>query len=380
MPARRGDSFSAYGFLGPAIAILLVFGLFPIAYALYVGLHRWRIRKEELLGFDNFIRAVGDPDYLMYFLLGLIVAWTAARVYANARTAAVVGIQRWRFVVAAVLLMAAVWLVLSVGLRGMLTTGDHRMYNGFKVTLFYVLGTIPVELAVSMLLACLLMKSMRSKGFFRVLFFLPYVTPTIATAVVFRTIFSPNPSSWANRFWGTLGMENQRWLYESKSIASLVLTSMDVSYPPWVDVCFPSLALVCIILYNIWVYIGYDTVILLAGLSAIPQHYYEAAEIDGASPLQVFRHITLPLVSPILFFLSMVALIGTFKAFNHIYIMRTAGARDTADVLSVAVFDQIFEYHNAGYAAAMAFTLFLVILALTFMQNRLFGAKVFYGN
>ena len=109
-------------------------------------------------------------------------------------------------------------------------------------------------------------------------------------------------------------------------------------------------------------------------------HYYEAAEIDGANSWQVFRHITLPLVSPTLFFLSMIAVIGTFKAFNHIYILRTPGARDSVDVLSIAIFDQIFEFHNAGYASAMAFVLFVAILGLTFLQNRALGKRVFYGD
>ena len=84
--------------------------------------------------------------------------------------------------------------------------------------------------------------------------------------------------------------------------------------------------------------------------------------------------------SPTLFFLSMAAGIGTFKAFNHIYIMRTPGARDTVDVLSIAIFDQVFEFHDAGYASAMAFVLFIAILALTLVQNRLLGTRVFYGD
>ena len=379
MRPKWGDASAAFGFLAPALIVLLAFGLFPIAYAIYVGLHRWRIRKEELIGFANFARALGDPVYVLCLVIGVSVAWGAVRLYSS-QTPSTPKAKSLRYGLAIPLLILAIWLSVGVGLGGMVATGDHRMYNGFKVTVFYVLGTIPAELAISMALAYLLMKSLRSKSFFRVLFFLPYVTPTIATAVVFRTIFSPHPSSWANRFWAWFGMENQRWLYESKSVMALFLSALGQSCPPWVDIWFPSLALVSVILYNIWVYIGYDTVILLAGLSAIPRHYYEAAEIDGASPGQVFRHITLPLVSPILFFLSMVAVIGTFKAFNHIYIMRTAGARDTTDVLSIAVFDQIFEYHNAGYAAAMAFVLFVVILGLTVVQNRVVGARVFYGE
>jgi multiple sugar transport system permease protein len=278
-------------------------------------------------------------------------------------------------------LLPGLWVMLGPGLDGLVETGDPALYNGFKVTFFYAAGTIPFQLSLATGLAYLLFKSMRAKGTFRVLFFLPYITPVIASAVVFRTIFSPHPSSLANRFWSFFGLDEQRWLYESKSVVVLLLQGMGLeTYPAWINGLFPSLALTSIILYNIWVYVGYDTVILLAGLSAIPRHYYEAAEIDGANGWQVFRHITLPLVSPTLFFLSMVAVIGTFKAFNHIYIMRTPGARDTVDVLSVAIFDQIFEFHNAGYASAMAFVLFMAILVLTLLQNQVLGKRVFYGD
>ena len=307
----------AWGFLSPALLILLVFGIWPIIYALYISLHRWRIKQEAFIGVGHYVRALDDPT----------------------------------------------------------------LYNGFKITAFYALGTIPAELVLSTGLACLLFNILRGKGFFRVIFFLPYITPIIASAVVFRTLFSPHPSSMANRFWSFWGLDNQRWLFENKSAVAVLLNGIGMStYPAWVDACFPSLALVSVILYNIWVYVGYDTVILLAALSAIPSHYYEAAEMDGANPWQSFRHITLPLISPTLFFLSTVALIGTFKAFNHIYILRTPGARDTIDVLSVVIFDQIFQNHNAGYAAALAIILFIAILVLTLVQNRIVGRRVFYGD
>ncbi|MFH1568579.1 MAG: sugar ABC transporter permease, partial [Gemmatimonadota bacterium] len=264
---------------------------------------------------------------------------------------------------------------------GLLAAGDDRLYNSFKITLFYALGSIPLEVAGALLLASLLFRALRAKGFFRVLFFLSYVTPMIATAVVFRTIFAPHPASLANRFWALFGLESQGWLYESRSVAALLLQGLGVTqYPGWVDAAFPSLALVSVVVYNVWVYVGYDTVILLAGLSAIPPQYFEAAEIDGANAWQSLRHVTLPLISPSLFFLSLVAVIGTFKAFNHIYIMRTAGAQDTVDTVSVLIFDRIYEYHNAGYAAALALILFVVILVLTVVQNRLLGRRVFYGE
>ncbi len=376
MNTRTKDQMIAWGFLSPALAILIAFGLFPIGYAFFVSLHNWRIKKDAFIGFEHYGRALGDGQYLLWFLIGLVALGVVARLrQMDAMRTGWLGWAAW------FLYVPALWILLSWGLSGMLETGDERLYNGFKVTFFYALGTIPIQLSIALGLAYLLFKSLRGKGVFRVLFFLPYVTPVIASAVVFRTLFSPHPSSMANRFWEFWGFEGQRWLYESRSIAVVILQAVGIeSYPDWVDTAFPSLALVSIVLYNIWVYVGYDTVILLAGLSAIPQHYYEAAEIDGANSWQAFRHVTLPLVSPTLFFLSMVAVIGTFKAFNHIYILRTPGARDSVDVLSIAIFDQIFEFHNAGYASAMAFVLFVAILGLTFLQNRMLGKRVFYGD
>ena len=369
----------AWGFLLPALVVLAAFGLFPIVYAFYVSLHRWHIRKANFIGFEHYIKALGEGHAIYICLLGAVLVWLGMRLRTKQggnESPSPLVTRLLPFVLAAPALGLLIW-----GLNSLLETGDRQLYNGFKVTLFYSLGTIPVQLGASMALAYLLFKSLRGKGFFRLLFFLPYVTPVIASAVVFRTIFSPHPSSLANRFWSFLNLEEQRWLFESKSVAVLLLQAVGINeHPAWVNECFPSLALVSIILYNIWVYIGFDTVILLAGLSAIPRHYYEAAEIDGANPWQVFCNITLPLVSPTLFFLSMVAVIGTFKAFNHIYIMRTPGARDSVDVVSIAIFDQIFQHQNAGYASTLAFILFVVILALTWLQNSVLGKRVFYGE
>ena len=379
MSTRIIEQRTAWGLLAPALVLLGAFGLFPIGYALYVSLHKWRIRKEAVVGFDHYVRALGDSQYLLVFIAGVGLVCAAYRLRA---TLSKRGLRPLYVRIAwGVVVLSGLWLGVVQGLGGLVETGDPVLYNGFKVTFFYAVGTIPCQLSLATGLAYLLFKIARARGAFRTLFFLPYVTPIIASAVVFRTIFSPHPSSLANRFWSFWGLESQRWLYESKSVVALLLQGVGfASYPAWVDSVFPSLALTSIILYNIWVYVGYDTVILLAGLSAIPNQYYEAAEMDGAGEWQVFRHITLPLVSPTLFFLSMVAVIGTFKAFNHVYIMRTPGARDSVDVLSIAIFDQVFEYHNAGYASAMSFVLFVAILALTLLQNRVLGRRVFYGN
>jgi multiple sugar transport system permease protein len=377
MNQKAKDQTLAWALMTPSLLVLSTFGLFPIAYAVYVSVHKWRIKKGDFVGLDHYARALGDLDDVGLFLAGAAMVAVAFWLFGRCRR--LTGSRAPAALGSGAVLCLGLWLGGS-GLESMLETGDTRLYNGFKVTFFYALGTIPVQLSVAMVLANLLFHSWRAQGPFRVAFFLPYVTPVIASAVVFRAIFSPHPSSLANRFWAVFGMENQRWLYESKSVVFLALTGAGVDCPGWVNDCFPSLALVSIILYNVWVYIGYDTVILLAGLSAIPSHYYEAAQMDGASSWQSFRNITLPLVSPTLFFLTVVAVIGTFKAFNHIYIMRTPGARDSVDVVSVAIFDLIFEQHNAGYASAMSFILFIAILALTLVQKRVIEKRVFYGG
>ena len=376
LTARREETLLAWALMSPALLVLGLFGIFPIGYALFVSLHRWRIKREAFVGWRHYERALGEPQWILCALAGLALLWLALSLWTRESR------HRERVsTMGRLLTLLAGGAALVAGLLGLCANGDARLINAVKVTSFYALGTIPFEVAGALLLACLLFRILRARGFLRVLFFLPYITPMIATAVVFRTIFSPNPGSLANRVWQSLGGSGQGWLYESRNPAVLLLEAVGASsYPAWIDGAFPSLALVCVCLYNVWVYVGFDTVILLAGLSAIPRHYFEAAEIDGAGAWQTFRHVTLPLLSPALFFVSLIAVIGTFKAFNHIYIMRTAGAQETTDVVSILIFDQIYQFHSAGYASTLALVLFLVILVLTLFLNRLLGRRVFYGE
>ena len=375
LTARREETLLAWALMSPALLVLGLFGIFPIGYALFVSLHRWRIKREAFVGWRHYERALGEPQWILCALAGLALLWLALSLWTRQsrhreRVPAMVRVPT----------LAAGGVALVAGLLGLCASGDARLISAVKVTTFYALGTIPFEVAGALLLAYLLFRTLRARGFLRVLFFLPYITPMIATAVVFRAIFSPNPGSPGNRIWQSLGGSELGWLYESRNPAVLLLEAAGVSYPAWLDGALPSLALVCVCLYNVWVYVGYDTVILLAGLSAIPRHYFEAAEIDGASAWQTFRHVTLPLLSPALFFVTLIAVIGTFKAFNHIYILRTPGAQETVDVVSILIFDQIYQFHSAGYASTLALILFVVILLLTLFQNRLLGRRVFYGE
>lgn len=207
------------------------------------------------------------------------------------------------------------------------------------------------------------------------LYFLPYITPVVAAAVVFRTIFSPRDTSLANTVLSWINIQPQKWLFEPRPINEILFRIQDLQG----FLAGPSMALVSIILFGIWTYVGYNTVIFLAGLGSIPSVLYEAAEIDGAGKWQLFRHITVPLLSPVTFYLALIAFIGTFKAFNHIYVMRVSSAQGTVDVASVTIFDTFYKLNQFGYAAAQAIILFFIILALTFAQNKIFGDRVFYG-
>ena len=167
----------------------------------------------------------------------------------------------------------------------------------------------------------------------------------------------------------------QQWILEQTGILRLL-------FGPTVpqSLAGPSLALIVIMIYTIWTYIGYDTAIFLAGLVNIPNELYEAARIDGADGWSVFRYITLPLLSPTTFFLSLIAVIGTLQAFTQIWILRTPSSAASVDTVSVYIFRTIQSADpNMGYGSAMSVVLFVAILLLTMAQNRIAEKQVFYG-
>ena len=255
-----------------------------------------------------------------------------------------------------------------------LASADDALLHSFGVTVLFVIGTVPLQLAAGLGLAYLLFQNIKGKSFFRIIYFLPYITPFVATSVVFKILFSHREASPINQFLAFLGIPPQAWLLQPTGIFELIF-GPDI--PDWL--AGPSLALVVIMLYTVWTYIGYDTVVFLAGLGNISAELYEAARIDGANGWSIFRHITLPLLSPTTFFLSLIAIIGTFKAFTQIFIMRFPASANSVDTTSVYIFETARTNTNLGYGSAMAFVLFGIILVLTVFQNRLMGRKVFYG-
>lgn len=367
------EQITGYLFILPAVTIISVFGFFPIGYAIYMSLYNWRVRKGPFTGLDNYSKAVGDWTGALIFTAGFVLLYLAYLAWDGAFKAHSNRGMFLRF--GAAFLLLAAWLVIPMGWERMLVSGDKDFLGSLPITLFYALSTVPAELALAMVLAYILFQKIRGQEIFRMLYFLPYITPVVAAAVVFRTIFSSRETSLANQFLEMLNLPIQKWLFESKPVTSILLNMPDLQG----FLAGPSLALVSVALFGVWTYVGYNTVIFLAGLGSIPPELYEAAEIDGAGKMELFRSITLPLLSPVTFYLALIAFIGTFKAFNHIYVMRVPSAQGTLDVTSVTIFDTFYKVNQYGYAAAQAILLFIIILALTFVQNKVFGEKVFYG-
>ncbi len=275
---------------------------------------------------------------------------------------------------AALVLVGAAYLLIGE-LPRLLSNADSDMLGSFSVTVMYSVLAVPFELAIGLGLAYLLFQNIKGRTLFRMVFFLPYIMPFVATSVVFTLLFSHRQDSIINHLVGIFGVPPQKWLLEPKGIFQLILGN-DIPSP----LVGPGLALVVVIIFTIWTYAGYATVIFLAGLGNISNELYEAARIDGASGWAIFRNITLPLLSPTTFFLSLVAIIGTFQAFTQLWIMRTPASYRATDTLSIYIFRQLTDASpNYGYGAALAFVLFGAILTLTLAQNRIAGRRVFYG-
>jgi multiple sugar transport system permease protein len=544
LPGRFGrrarilrENLTAYAFLLPAAVLIFIFGLFPLAFAFFVSLHRWRRLPGNYNGLTNYHSALGDFAYVAFFWLGagalalagyliwralrvaqrrgwlfalpgllnagamllvvdwffrllpivlripskllgqkltrdlflneffasfrvpavaeagglalaaliiavlvsllmlryirledhtgLLLRWTGAFLAAgigllilqltfNAIGAAVsearaqnIELPIWSQIIlisaGAALLVAAYWLwgravrqpsdrrlvafipavmflmlggyLLVAQAPGALAESDTDMLNAFSVTIMYSFGAVPFQLAIGLTLAYLLFQNLKGKTLFRMIFFLPYIMPFLATAMVFTLLFSHRQESIINHLIGAVGIAPQKWLLEPLGVGKLVFGPQTPNF-----LAGPPLALVVVMIYTVWTYSGYATVVFLAGLSNISGELYEAARIDGASGWAVFRYITLPLLSPTTFFLTLIAVIGTFQAFTQLWIMRTPAAGKSIDTMGVYIFTKLRDADPSyGYGAALSFVLFGVILVLTLVQNRIAQRRVFYG-
>jgi len=213
-------------------------------------------------------------------------------------------------------------------------------------TLYYVVGTVPATLICSLLLAVLLNRPIRGRNVFRAIYFFPYVASLVAVAVVWNMMFHPTMGP-VNNFLRALGVQNP---------------------PAWS--ASTTWAMPTVILASIWKNMGYYMIIYLAALQGIPRELYEAARIDGANSWQCFRKITLPMLTPATFFVTMMLTISSFKVFDLIYVMTGGGPGRATNVLVFTIYDSAFVSFEYGYASAVAAVLFVIVLAITLVQFR----------
>jgi ABC-type sugar transport system permease subunit len=229
-------------------------------------------------------------------LLSWLVWRTAAQRDSNLQT----GLRFF----AGIILMVGGWVLIGE-LPAVIAEGNQDWWRSLRTTIFYVIGTLPAELFLGLVLATLLFQNIKAKGLLRMIYFLPYITPAVGAAAVFRVLFSGNANGTINTLMISLGMKPLGWLNEARGINQLIGDSLNFNVAEWAS--GPSLALVVAIIFGIWKFTGYNVVFFLAGLSNISREYYEAASMDGAGRWAQFRHITLPLLSPITYFLTFLA-------------------------------------------------------------------------
>jgi multiple sugar transport system permease protein len=315
---KRWAALEGYGFLLPAIVLLVLFHLLPVLYALFLSLFDARVFRDmwspgPFIGAGNYTRLLTNPEF--------------AQSLAN--------------------------------------------------TVWYALLTVPIGIALAVLFAQLLNARIWGRTGYRVTYFLPYVTSTVAAAVVWRWIFQPRIGV-ANAVLQWAGLPAQQWADEPRGVFHLAGQFLNVPLDGWL--AGPSLALVTVAIVSIWYSVGFNTVIALAGLTTIPVDLYEAARIDGGGRWRVFRHITLPLLTPTLLFLLIVETIRSFQAFDFFYQMMQAIPVPTAKVITIYLYQQGFKSFNLGYAAAIGIVLCVIIFTLTLVQFRATRARVVYAD
>ncbi len=280
---RRRETTAAYGFLLPNLIGFAIFTFFPVVAALFISLTDWDLLQAPTwVGLENYRTLFTDP------LFGQVL----------------------------------------------------------KNTALYVLGTVPLQMALALLVALALNQRIPGQLFFRTAYFMPVVASTVAVALVWRWIFNYD-FGLLNSFLYMIGIQDPpNWLGSTR----------------W--------ALVSIIIMSIWQQVGYSMVLFLAGLQGVPQQLYEAAEIDGAGSWGRFVYITLPMLSPTTFFILIIGIINSFQVFDQALIMTQGGPANATNTIVYHIYRNAFQFFKMGYASAMAWVLFAIIFVVTLLQFR----------
>jgi len=280
-------NWSAYFFLGPGLIIFALFTVFALLFAFYLTFHEWSIIEpaKPFVGLRNYQDMLHDKDY------------------------------------------------------------GQSIIN----TVYYTGGSVPVAMAIGLLLAVLLNQPIRFRGMFRTLYYLPVVTPLVVTAIIWKWLFN-----------GDYGLFNY-YLLKTHLVDDPLLWLSD-----------KNLAMPAVILMTIWGSVGFSMVVYLAGLQSIPEELYEAATIDGAGAIAKFRYITIPLLRPTTLFLLVIGIIGSFQVFTQIFVMTSGGPVDRTTTMVYFIYNAAFKYYEMGYASTLAFGLFALLFVVTLLQLRLY--------
>ncbi|MGA2977783.1 MAG: sugar ABC transporter permease [Spirochaetia bacterium] len=223
---------------------------------------------------------------------------------------------------------------------------DATFIKAVKNTLIFTLYIVTCSTAIGLVLASLFTSRMRGAAVFKAVYFAPFITSTVAAAVVWTFLYNPRFGLF-NSILEIFGLPTRSWISSSKD------------------------ALGSIIIFSIWKTVGYNMIIFIAGLQNIPDSFYEAGIIDGAGGIRRFFSISLPLVAPTAIFVVMYNTILALKVFDQVFVLTAGGPADATTVVVLQIYKQAFENYRFGYAASMAFVLFVIIITITVLQYRL---------
>ncbi len=226
---------------------------------------------------------------------------------------------------------------------------DRVFWQSLKVTFLYSLMVIPGGLVVSLAIAAALNNRIRGLRIYQMLFFLPYVSSTVAVALVWKWVLNPDYGV-VNSFLGLVGLPQPYWLTD------------------------PSTAIISVAVVSVWQTAGYNAILLLAAMRSIPAHYYEAARLDGANSRQLFFRVTIPLIMPAIFFVTITSLLNSFiQSFNLIYVMTEGGPGNATKVIMFYVWENAFQFFKMGYASAVSYVLCAILIVIALAQAWLIG-------
>jgi multiple sugar transport system permease protein len=255
--------------------------------------------------------------------------------------------------------------------RDLFSDGDFHI--ALRNTLWFAIGVVPTQTALGLILAVLANQKIRGRGFVRTAFYFPSISSSVVISIIFLWLYSQR--GLINVVLRQFGFPTPRppWLANPKGVVEMLLNSVGIdNVSMWL--AGPSVALLSIMMMNIWTTMGTMMVVFLAGLQDIPSDVYEAAAMDGASRRRQFLDITVPLLRPVVFFVLTLGFIGTFQVFDQIYVMTDGGPAKSTITLGYLVYQEGFGNFAMGYAAAIAVVLFAMIMSIYLAQRRVMGS------